>query len=67
MKSITTAIKSIAFLVGVLTITAVSPARADLNIGNPGIFPSQSSPYAESCGQWAADWWTGALSIPTYA
>jgi hypothetical protein len=26
---------------------------------------SQSHPYGEGYGQWAADWWTWALSIPT--
>lgn len=32
---------------------------------SPDVLPPQSKPYDESYGQWAADWWTWVLSIPT--
>lgn len=31
---------------------------------NPGILPPQSKPYGKTYGQWGADWWRWALSIP---
>jgi hypothetical protein len=65
MKSMIKTIKSTAFLVGALALTPVSPAWADQFIDNRGILPPQTNPYGESYGQWAADWWTWAQSIPS--
>ena len=41
-------------------------AGANGNVESPAvILPPQSQPYGESYGEWATDWWTWALSIPT--
>lgn len=44
-------------------LCAVTPMLAD-NAKGPEIISPQSAPYGETYGQWAADWWTWALSIP---
>lgn len=56
----------VALLCGALIGFATAPAGADGGSpSKPVILPPQSNPYGESYGQWAADWWTWALSIPS--
>ena len=52
--------------VAVMACGVASLARADGkgNTGNPGVLPPQSSPYGKTYGEWAAEWWQWALSIP---
>jgi hypothetical protein len=56
--------QTIPMLATVLALAAAQPARANGDPANPGILPPHSELYGESYGQWAADWWTWALSIP---
>lgn len=52
-------------LTSALLLSAAAPAPADSDKGRgPEILSPKSSPYGETYGQWAADWWTWALSIP---
>jgi len=48
-----------------LLLGAGSLTRADGRDSNPGILPPHAQAYGETYGQWAADWWTWALSIPS--
>jgi len=54
----------LALLAGAMLGSAGLRASAGA-LPSPVILPPQSNPYGESYGQWAADWWTWALSIPT--
>jgi len=48
----------------------LSPSPSEPSGGdrlNPGIFPVQSKPYGKSWGEWTAEWWKWAFSLPVSA
>ena len=50
-----------------LLLRAYSAAQAGSaagNSANAGVLPPASSPYGQTCGEWSAQWWQWALSIP---
>lgn len=57
--------KTILLITTLLLLGAGSTVRADGHDSNPGILPPNAQAYGESYGQWAADWWIWALSIPS--
>src|SRR4051812_26229339 len=57
-------IKSTVLTVALLSLAGRSTVRAGERDLNSGILPPNAQAFGESYGQWAADWWTWALSIP---
>ena len=57
------------FLAGIVVTAAMTPALAQRDGENNDhkrvkVFPPQSHPYGKSYGQWSAEWWKWALSLP---
>lgn len=54
---------------GLLLACAMAPllARAGGSRGNPnpGVLPPHGEAFGQECGEWTAQWWQWALSIPT--
>ncbi len=57
--------KTVWLAAALLLATAAWPVQAQGNLKNPGILPPQSTPGDMTFGEWAADWWQWAVSIPT--
>ena len=50
--------------VGLFVFAANLPSVEAAGNANPRILPPQSKPYGLSYGDWVAEWWTWAVSIP---
>lgn len=46
-----------------LALTLAVPASGDAD-DNPGVLPPNSRPYGKTYGEWGAEWWKWAASIP---
>jgi len=48
----------------ILGILVLAPLAAAAKNPNPGVLPVNSHPYGMTYGEWSAEWWQWALSIP---
>jgi hypothetical protein len=55
---------ALALLAAMLVAFSSHPALADESDRTAHVFPPKSKPFGETYSQWAAEWWTWALSIP---
>lgn len=51
-------------VVGIFAFAAILPSVEAAGNSNPRILPPQSKPYGLGYGEWVAEWWTWAVSIP---
>jgi hypothetical protein len=51
----------IAFILGIMVLTPIAIAEKN---PNPGVIPVNSNTYGKTYGEWSAEWWKWALSIP---
>ena len=56
----------VVMVMSVVMLSVVGPAVAlAQGENNPGIMPPQSHAFGKSLGEWSAEWWKWALSIPS--
>src|SRR5215203_3217355 len=46
-----------------ITIALLAPSASAQN-ANPGVLPPHAKPHGHSYGEWSAEWWQWALSLP---